>query len=264
MKDLTEFILALFYYAWLKLKGRPPSRVVIFYHDIKGHDVAGFRRQMAFLSRRYVVVKSSEIMTIDTAVSKPIVAITFDDAFVGVKEHAIPVLEEFRLTAGIFVPAGNLGEQCGWDVRKNFSDANSTVMNTDQILELDKKGFEIFSHSCSHPVLTGLNESVLEAELGESKNVLEGIVGHEVKAISYPYGAFDTRVCGATEKCGYKFGFSVEPSLVDRTTKPLEIGRVSVLPGDSLLKFKLKVGGAYQITKYLRRLKRSLVKGLRL
>ena len=43
-------------------------------------------------------------------------------------------------------------------------------------------------------------------------------------------------------------------------TTPLEIGRFSALPGCSLLKFKLKISGAYRVSKYLRRLKRFLIK----
>ncbi len=215
---------------------------------------------MDYLARRCVVVKPSEIMITDVAGSKNIIAITFDDGFVSVKEHAIPVLKELGLTAGMFVPAGNLGQQCGWEVFEDSGDANSMVMNADQILELDKDGFEIFSHTYSHPVLTEVNDSSLEAELVESKNLLERIIGHEVLAISYPYGAYDIRVCRAAEKAGYKLGCTIEPNLIVGATKPMEIGRFSVLPGDSLLKFKMKISGAYQITKYLRRLKRLFVK----
>ena len=260
LKDIVKFIFACFNFLWLKLTDRKPSRVVIYYHDINEADIEGFREQIKCLAHRCIVVKPSEIMTADVAVSKNIVAITFDDAFVGVKKHAIPVLKEFGLSAAIFVPVGNLGQQTAWEVPENFGDTNSMVMNADQILELDQDGFEIFSHTCSHPVLTEITDSNLEAELAESKNLLEGIVGHEVLGISYPYGAYDTRVSIAAQECGYKLGFTIKPNVIDKTTRSLEIGRFKVSPQDSLLKFKLKISGAYQATKYLRRLKKLLLK----
>jgi len=260
LKDIVKFIFACFNFLWLKLTDRKPSRVVIYYHDVNEADITGFREQIKCLAHRCVVVKPSEIMTADVTDSKNIVAITFDDAFVGVKEHAIPVLKEFGLPAGIFVPAGKLGQQCGWEVCEDSGDANSMVMNADQILELDKDGFEIFSHTSSHPVLTEVNDSSLEAELVKSKSLLEGIVDHEVRGISYPYGAYDVRVCRAAEKAGYELGYTIEPSMVDTNTDYLKIGRFSVLPHDGLIKFKLKISGAYQITKYLRRLKKLFVK----
>ncbi|HIJ71475.1 MAG TPA: polysaccharide deacetylase family protein [Planctomycetes bacterium] len=215
---------------------------------------------MDYLARSCKVVKPSEIMTAEAEGSKNIIAITFDDAFAGVKEHAIPVLREFGLPAGIFVPAGRLGQKSGWEVFDDFEDANGMVINEEQILELDKDGFEIFSHTYSHPVLTEVNDGRLEVELVESKNLLEGIVGHEILAISYPYGAYDARICEAAERYGYKLGFTIEPDMVCGATRCLEIGRFSVSPQDSLLKFKLKNNGAYQVAKYLRCLKKSFVK----
>ncbi len=260
LKDTIEFVVSLFYFCCLKLTGKRPARVLIYYHNIKKTDVPGFRRQMGFLAHRCQVARPSEMMTPVTAGNKDVVAITFDDAFVGVKEHAIPILKEFGLTAGISVPAATLEQQSAWEVFDDSDDAGGMVMSAYQLLELDRDGFEIFSHTCSHPVLTEVNDSSLEAELVKSKSLLEGIIGHDIRGISYPYGAYDVRVCRAAEKAGYKLGYTIEPNPIDSTTRPLEIGRFSVLPGDSLMKFKLKTSGAYQITKCLRRLKRLVVK----
>jgi peptidoglycan/xylan/chitin deacetylase (PgdA/CDA1 family) len=142
---------------------------------------------------------------------------------------------------------------------ENYPDKNETVMSEEQIEQLDKEGFEIFSHTLSHPLLTEIQDSRLDVELIDSKQTLERIVGHEVIGISYPGGSYDSRVRRAVEKAGYKLGFTIEPGIVNRTTGCLEIGRVSVSPKDSLIKFKLKASGAYHVVTYLRMLKRTLI-----
>lgn len=210
--------------------------------------------------RSLTVVKPSEIMVTNVGASKRVVAITFDDAFVSVMEHAVPILEEYGLPVGIFVPVGNLGQTPRWEMPENCSDKNEFVMNKEQIRQLDRDGFEIFSHTMSHPLLTELDEGRLETELVESKKQLQRIVNHEVVGISYPHGACDARVRNAAEKAGYRIGFTIEPSVVDRDTDDLRIGRFSVSPRDSLLKLRLKLSGAYQAVKVLTAIKRSLTR----
>ena len=180
------------------------------------------------------------------------VAITFDDAFLNVKENAVPILKRHNLPAGIFVPAGNLGQLPRWNIPDGHCDKNETVMNQEQIAELHKDGFEIFSHGFSHAPLTEIDDGELEAELKRSREALQEIVGQETIGISYPHGAYDNRVCSAVQKANYKLGFTIEPSVIDGLTDTLRIGRVSVSPNDSLIKFKLKISGAYRVIRYIK------------
>jgi peptidoglycan/xylan/chitin deacetylase (PgdA/CDA1 family) len=59
-------------------------------------------------------------------------------------------------------------------------------MNADQIRELEAAGWEIMSHTVSHPNLRSLNEQQLDTELLSSREVLEGI-GVRVRNVVYPY-----------------------------------------------------------------------------
>lgn len=259
LKKITEIIFALIYAVFLSVIRKDISRVVLYYHGVSKADTGCFKKQMEYLARRCTVIKASEIMATDVGGAKNVVAITFDDAFVNVMENAVPILREYGLPGDIFVPVGNLGQIPHWEMPENCPDKNETVMSKEQIEQLDKEGFEIFSHTLSHPVLTEIQDSRLDVELIESKQALERIVGHEVIGISYPGGSYDTRVLKAAEKAGYKLGFTIEPDVVDKATGCLEIGRVSVSPKDSLIKFKLKAIGAYHVVTYLRMLKRTLV-----
>lgn len=257
LKETGEFILAAFYALFLNLSSKKPRRVVLCYHGINKADAAGFEKQMAYLAKNRSVARLSNIRTAGANGADIMVAITFDDAFVSVIENAVSILKRHGLPAAIFVPAGNLGQRPCWQIPDTYSDKdkNETVINQGQIAELDNNGFEIFSHTLSHPVLTGVDDSRLEAELAGSKRALERIVGHEVSAISYPHGVYDARVCNAARKAGYRLGFTIEPSVVNYATDHLKTGRFLVSPRDNLIKFRLKVSGAYQAVKFLQELK---------
>ena len=258
-KEAVGFVCALVYSIFLPLLVEP-YRVVIYYHGVQTLDICSFRKQIRYLAEKCCVVKPSKITTARVAQKSPVVAITFDDAFVSVIENAVPILKELALPVGIFVPVGNLGQKPDWEMPDNCSDKNEVVINEDQIKQLDKDGFEVFSHTVSHSVLTELEDSKLDAELTNSKRALEKMVGHEVCAISYPHGAYDVRVHNAVRKAGYRLGFTIKPEMVTRDTNDLMIGRFKVLPNDGLIRFKLKVNGAYRILKHLQAMKKFLIR----
>lgn len=235
-----------------------PTRVVLYYHGVGKAHVESFKKQMEYLAKECLVVKPCDIYNMSIEGHRAVVAVTFDDAFVSVLENAMPVLREYGIPAGIFVPTGNIGRRPDWTMASDCPDKDEIVMNEQQIVALDKEGFEILSHAVSHSRLTDLNETDLEIELNQSKQHLERILGHEVSAISYPHGALDVNVHEVARKAGYTLGFTVDPNIVDNAIDSLRIGRFSVSPRDSLRVFKLKVSGACRVANYLRGLKRML------
>lgn len=260
LKEKIRLFCSIPYVLYLLVIHKQPRRVIIYYHSVKKHQVDKFEKQMAYLADKCFVTKPSEIMNEPPDGSKIVVAITFDDAFTSVMDNSVPILRKYGFSAGIFVPTRYLGRAPGWSLDKNCPEVDEIVMNEQQVAELDRVGFEIFSHTVSHPVLTNINDGMLEAELVNSKKTLERIIGHHVRGISYPHGAYNARVCEAARKAGYKLGFTIEPGLIDSFTDDLRIGRTLVSPDDNLTKFKLKVNGAYQATRCLKAIKRMVVR----
>jgi peptidoglycan/xylan/chitin deacetylase (PgdA/CDA1 family) len=258
-KETIAFFSALLYVFVLPVIRKRTRRIIIYYHGVRENEVNRFEKQIKFLANNYYVVKPSEVKKVILSSKGVVVGITFDDAFVSVMENAVPILKKYGLPAGIFVPADNIGKPPRWEMSDNCSDKNETVMSEEQVSELYNSGFEVFSHTLSHPVLIESEDDVLKAEMVESKQILERIIGHEVIGISYPHGACDKRVCAAAKQAGYKLGFTIEPCTVDDSTDDLQIGRFAVSASDSLVKFRLKVYGAYQVTKYLKALKRKIM-----
>ncbi len=66
-------------------------------------------------------------------------------------------------------------------------------LNASQILALRDSGWEIMSHTVTHPSLTGLDRHALEDELASSKSALEAL-GVKVRGLVYPYNRHNALV----------------------------------------------------------------------
>ncbi|MGO9136866.1 MAG: polysaccharide deacetylase family protein [Syntrophales bacterium] len=64
-------------------------------------------------------------------------------------------------------------------------------------------GFEICSHSMTHPCLTDVSAERLDWEVGASRDILEGIFKKPVLGFCYPFNAYNERVKAALRSVGY-------------------------------------------------------------
>ncbi|MFL1465513.1 polysaccharide deacetylase family protein [Marinobacter sp. HN1S83] len=97
----------------------------------------------------------------------------------------------------------------------------------DKIKELQSDGLNVESHSVSHPILTKLDQGGVNAELSNSKAILEKNLGEDVKIFCYPNGQlsdFNEDIKRWLVKCGYTYGVTAFSS-ISPIKDPLEIGR---------------------------------------
>ena len=66
-------------------------------------------------------------------------------------------------------------------------------LTINQILKLQDAGWEVASHTISHPHLSTLTEQLIHEELGESKEILESL-GFEINNLVYPFHDHDETV----------------------------------------------------------------------
>lgn len=89
-----------------------------------------------------------------------------------------------------------------------------TIMSWEEIKEI-LADVDFQSHTMTHPMLGNIeNIEDLEYEIGESKKILEEILGKEVNYISYPIGSYTLEVITYSSN-NYKGGFAVDNRLVD-------------------------------------------------
>ena len=153
-------------------------------------------------------------------------AITFDDGYLTVYERACPMLKERNMTGTIYVVVDALGGINEWDRRAG--DQEEKMMSAAQARELADMGFEIGSHTLTHPHLSRLDDEQLICEISDSKHKLEDLIGREVVSFSYPYGDYDCRVLNAAMAAGYSNAMSTRLGTVVEGTSLFEIPRVNV------------------------------------
>jgi len=95
------------------------------------------------------------------------------------------------------------------------------------VFKIARKGFEIGSHSLTHPDLT--KTSKLYDEVYLSKIKLESYLGFRINCFSYPYGKYNLRVKRAVKKAGYQFARTINYVNISSTLKDPYICGVTIM-----------------------------------
>ncbi len=140
----------------------------------------------------------------------------FDDGYEDTFTNAFPILSEFGFTANLFVITGLLGKFNSWDFTLFGTFKH---LSREQLKALADAGWNIGSHTKSHLALTTLSPSLLRAELHDSKQFLEDLLGKAVTAISFPFGNFNARVIEACKEAGFQEAISIKTSSPDGFVK---------------------------------------------
>jgi peptidoglycan/xylan/chitin deacetylase (PgdA/CDA1 family) len=203
--------------------------------------------QLATVTRRgYRSVTFSDALASPPA-SKT-VAITFDDGYRSVLEQALPILSRLGLVATVFVVTGYVGreEPMSWpgvDEWLETEHARELVsLSREQVSHLLEAGWEVGSHTRTHPRLTTLDDERLDEELGRAREDCERLFDRPCRSIAYPYGDLDERVVAAAGRAGYSFAGALSTRL--NVPRPLEWPRIGIYHGDDDARFKVKISPA--------------------
>jgi peptidoglycan/xylan/chitin deacetylase (PgdA/CDA1 family) len=102
------------------------------------------------------------------------------------------------------------------------------MMNWADLLSLDPGLITVGSHTMSHPILTTLSTQEIEAELTESRRLLEQRLQRRVEFFCYPNGSYDKRACESARKT-YRAAVTTETGMVDRQ-ESLDLHRLPRIP----------------------------------
>ena len=163
--------------------------------------------------------------------ARPVV-ISFDDGFRGWYTSAFPILESAgwvgsmqlalshlgRLQAA---PAGGLSPYA-WKIQPYM------------VREMVAAGWELDSHSLTHPMLSTVPPAQLHAEVYDSRSALRAQFGVPVNFFCYPYGDYSGPVLAAVKGAGYLGALSVDPGVASSTQNPYILRRISVDRGEGV------------------------------
>jgi peptidoglycan/xylan/chitin deacetylase (PgdA/CDA1 family) len=212
--------------------------------------------QLTFLSQRgYRGVPASEAL--DGSASGRVVAITFDDAYRSVLELAKPILDRLGMRASVY-PATDWPDRDGpmsWPGIDQWvggpHEHELACLGWDELRALADEGWEVGSHTCTHPRLAELgSEEQIADELTRSREVCEERMGQRCRSIAYPYGSYDERVVAAAEAAGYEFGLTLPHGL--HAARPLAWPRIGIYHADRTYRWRLKLSPTVRRLRALR------------
>jgi peptidoglycan/xylan/chitin deacetylase (PgdA/CDA1 family) len=208
---------------------------------------AQLERQLAFLRERgFVGATFSEAVARHP--SRKTVAVTFDDGYRSVIEHAFPILERLEMPGTVFVPSlyASRPDPTFWRGKGREQWFGSRFepelagLSWEQLRHLIAAGWEVGSHSRSHPHLTRLPAAEVAAEVEGSRQDCERGTGAPCISLSYPYGDVDERIIEIALASGYRSGATL-PRRFPRAPSALGVPRVGIYRPDGWLRFRIKV-----------------------
>lgn len=191
------------------------KRIVLMYHDIYdlSPDESGFNResmlQYKVLRKDFVEQVESISQFVKTNKDTEII-FSFDDGGLSSFTLAAPILEEHGIKGLFFVSTKYLNKD--------------GFLTSEHLIELEKRGHKIGSHSYSHPNnLKELDANEQNMEWERSFEDLYKILGHKVEDISIPNGYYDNNSLPFLGEAGIINIYTSEPTIKIRSTGPINI-----------------------------------------
>jgi len=238
--------------------------LVLCYHGVSDTwpvDIAVTPRNLEAQLERLVSNGYRGTTFADAVTSPPFertLAVTFDDAYLSVLELAFPILDALELPGTVFAVTdfADSGRSLIWDGIDVWAEGDHADelrgLSWAQLADLDRAGWEIGSHTRTHPRLTRLDDEALAKELVASRAACERALGRPCRSFAYPYGDVDRRVVAAAGRAGYVAAGTL-PSRLEPSPSALDWPRVGVYRGDSLARFGIKASATVRRLRRVRR-----------
>jgi peptidoglycan/xylan/chitin deacetylase (PgdA/CDA1 family) len=170
------------------------------YHGVTLRQVADYWRRAYALPRKPIVV-------------------SFDDGYRSHYTHARPVLQRL-----------------GWPGVLNLEVHNAQTpgdVSVPEVRAMIRAGWEVDSHTVTHPDLTTLPPDRLRQELVRSRRWLRRVFHVPVDYFCYPSGRYDATVIAAVKAAGYRLATTTNGGLA-APDRPYELNRIRVDGADGV------------------------------
>jgi peptidoglycan/xylan/chitin deacetylase (PgdA/CDA1 family) len=242
--------------------------------------LSSFARQLDLLVAHCRVLPLAELLAGGPGTDGPRIAITFDDAYRGATELAMPELARRGLPSTLFVAPDLLGRRSLWwdelavgdtglspalraealdaaeglhdEVRRRFPRPGQPASLPEWYGCADESavvglwrsgGVTLGAHSWSHPNLTRVAAETLADELRRPLEWLRASNAPMLPVLAYPYGLCTPRVEQAARQAGYTAALLVDGGWLGPAVDPFRVPRYNVPAGLSEDGFMLRLSG---------------------
>jgi|LSQX01.2.fsa_nt_gb peptidoglycan/xylan/chitin deacetylase (PgdA/CDA1 family) len=172
----------------------------------------------------------------ENIIKNKMVVITIDDGYHCFQDIALPLLTKYGFKATLFVYT-------------DYINSNKNALSWQELIALSDKGFDIGSHTKSHPNLSIANNAKdekkflqkIEFEFKKSKEIIEKHINKPVVAIAMPYGIYDDNIRTIAKESNYKMLFTTNNCPNSETTDLFTLARFDINGNEKLQTFINKV-----------------------
>jgi peptidoglycan/xylan/chitin deacetylase (PgdA/CDA1 family) len=160
-----------------------------------------FRAQLELLlDAGFCFVTLAELVRrADGGVPEPgLAAITFDDGMRNNHAVALPILNEYRIPATVYVTIDYIGGDSPWI----GAGGDGAMMSEPELRDLAAAGWELGAHTMTHPDLSTLDYDACRKEIEESRDALEHIADIQIQTFAYPFGRYGPEAIAAVRDAG--------------------------------------------------------------
>lgn len=229
---------------------------ILMYHSISCSSNPRFRQftvpavvfaeQMAYLNNhQYTPITVTQLIQALSRNSfvlpeRPVV-LTFDDGFADFFTAALPVLQQYRFAATLYVATAFIGGTSRW--LRYEREMTRSMLTWDQLIEICASGVECGSHSHSHPQLDTLPSTSARDEVLQSRSILEDHLDQEVCSFAYPYGYHTSAIRRIVRATGYTSACAVRHAMSSVTDDPFSLARLMVSADANIEEFAALLTG---------------------
>jgi peptidoglycan/xylan/chitin deacetylase (PgdA/CDA1 family) len=248
---------------------------VFMYHHVNWHagdlvtlSPADFETHLRVLSEKGIQTlfldELVEYLRGGKPLSRPAVALTFDDGHLDNWVYAFPLLKKYRVKATVFVVTSWMtdGEKRShWqgddafpslpaipthkEARKKAASGDfSAGLRWEEARAMEASGFvDIQSHTHGHrdfflvdgksPRLDPEKRDLLSQDLAQSKEMIEKHLAKECRFLSWPWGKYDAEAVAVAQGLGFEAMVTTEKGVNIPGTSVLAIKRVVAKSGDA-------------------------------
>lgn len=146
------------------------------------------------------------------------ILLTFDDGFADFSRVVLPLLQEFGMTATLYVTTGLIGQRYH----------GLPILDWTALADIQRGGVEIGAHGVTHRPLDRLDAAAVAAEVTACKQAIEDRLGVGVNSFAYPFGFYTRSVRRAVIAAGYGSACAVRYGLSDAADDRFALRRLIV------------------------------------
>lgn len=198
-----------------------PTARILLYHRIEDArndpnklcvSKDNFYQQIKFLKENFKVIPLVKLVQDIRAgeIQSNTVAVTFDDGYADNLYNALPVLEELKIPATVFLTAGYIGldKPFYWDQHTPLEDRGRPMTALEAKRLSSGHLIEIGGHTISHLKLAKLPENEQFKEIEGGKKMLEEMLNIPLSGFAYPFGgkdSFNEKTVELVKRAGYHY-----------------------------------------------------------